>query len=130
MVQLQHKKSNNNTSKKRKQHSWQHYVCTVSHDEEMTNAIKRSMKETKQILHRTQDPANPHCHRAIVCTICDWFIIGIETIHKLTNNQISQLSNRLSVKTYKSYHGQVLKSKVRKQSQVYVNDLKDMLLSP
>jgi hypothetical protein len=93
-------KSNNNTSKKRKQQGWQHNVSTVCHNEEMTNAIKRSVKKAKQILHRTQDPANPHnCHRAIVCIICDWFIIGTETIHKLTNNQISQHSNRLSVQT-------------------------------
>ncbi len=39
---------------------------------------------------------------------------GTETIHKLANDQISQHSNRLSVKTYKSYCGQVLKPKVRK----------------
>jgi len=99
---------NDKTSKKRKWHGWQHNVSTVCHDKEMTNAIKRSMKKATRILHRTQDPANPHCHRAIVCIICDWFIIGTETIHKLTNNQISKHSNRLSVQTYKSYHGQVL----------------------
>ncbi len=95
----------------------------------MTNAIKPSMKKTKWIYHRTQDPANPHCHRAIVCIICDWFIIGRETIHKLTHDQISQHSNILSVQAYKSYHGQVLKPKVRKQYQVNVDGLKDMLLS-
>jgi hypothetical protein len=88
------------------------------------------MKEAKRILHRTQDSANPHSHRAIVCIICDWFIIGTETIYKLTNNQISQLSNRLSVKTYESYHGQVLKPEVRKQYQGNFDNLKDMLLSP
>jgi hypothetical protein len=123
-------KSNKNTSKKRKRQGQQHNVSTVCHDKEMTNAIKRSMKEAKQILHRTQDPAKPHCHRAIVCIICDWFIIGTEMIHKLTNDQISQHSNRLSVKTYKSYHEQVLKPKVRKQYQVNVDGLKDMLISP
>ena len=53
-------RSNNNTSKKRKWHGWQHNVSTVCHDEEMTNAIKHSMKKAKQILHRTQDPANSH----------------------------------------------------------------------
>ncbi len=123
-------KSNKNTSKKRKWHGRQHNVSTVCHDNAMTNAIKCSMKEAKRILHRTQDPANPHCHRVIVCIICDRFIIGTETIHKLTNNQISQHSNRLSVKTYESYHGQVLKPKVRKQYQVNVDGLKDMLLLP
>jgi hypothetical protein len=123
-------KSNKNTSKKRKRQGWQRNVSTICHDEEMTNAIKCSMKEAKQILHRTQDPENPRCHRAIVCIICDWFNIGTEMIHKLTNNQISQHSNRLSVKTYKSYHGQVLNPQVRKQYQVNVDGLKDMLLSP
>ncbi len=88
---------NNNTSKKRKRHGWQHDVSTVCHWEEMTNAIKRSMKKAKQILHRTQEPANPHCHRAIVHIICDRFIIGTETIRKLTNDQISKHSKRLSV---------------------------------
>jgi hypothetical protein len=65
----------------------------------MTNTIKGSMKKSKQILHRTQDPANPHCHRAIVCIICDRFIIGTETTHTLTNDQISKHSNRFSVQT-------------------------------
>jgi hypothetical protein len=71
-------KSNNNTSKKRKRQGLQHNVSTVCHDKETTNAIKFSMKKAKQILHRTQDPANPYCHRAIGCIICDWFIIGTD----------------------------------------------------
>jgi hypothetical protein len=123
-------KINNNTSKKRKRQGWQHNVSTVCHDEEMKNAIKCSMKKAKLISHRTQDPANPHCHREYVCTVCDWFIIGTETIHKLTNNQILQHSNRLSVQTYQSYHVQVLKPEVIKQYQVNVDSLKNMLLSP
>ncbi len=65
-------KSNGNTSKKRKRQGRKHNVSTVCHDEEMTNAIKCVMKKAKPILHRSQDPANPHCHRAIVCIICDW----------------------------------------------------------
>jgi hypothetical protein len=123
-------KNNGNTSKKRKRQGWQHNVSTVCHNEEMANAIERSMKKAKQILHRTHNPANPHCHRAIVCILCDWFIVGTETIHKLTNNQISKHSNRLSVQTYKSCHGQVLKPELRKQYQVNVDGLKDMLLLP
>jgi hypothetical protein len=120
---------NGNSSKKRKQHGRQHNGSTVCDDEEMTNAIKHSMKKSKQILHRTQYPANPHCHKAIVCIICDWFIIGTETIRKLTNDWIFKHSNRLSVQTYESYHGQVLKLELRKQYQVNVDGLKDMLLS-
>ncbi len=123
-------RSNDNTSKKRKRNGQQHNVSTVCYNEEMTNAIKCSMKKAKWILHRKQYPANPHCHRTIVCITCDQFIIGTETIHKLTNDQISKHSNRLSVQTYESYHGQVLKPKLRKWYQVNVDGLKDMLLSP
>ncbi len=65
-----------------------------------------------------------------LCALCDQFMIGTEMIHKLTNDQISQHSNRLSVETYESYHGQVLKPDVRNQYQVNVDGLKDMLLSP
>ena len=64
----------------------------------MTNVIDRAMKEAKQFLHRTRDPANPHMHRAIVCIICDHFIIGTETIHKLTKEDIGAHSGRLGVK--------------------------------
>jgi hypothetical protein len=52
--------------------------------DDMTNVIDRATKEVKQFLRRTWDPANPHQHRATVCIIYDCFIIGIETIHKLT----------------------------------------------
>ncbi len=75
------------------------------HIDEMPHAIERAMKEAKQILHRTQHPTNPHSHKAIVCIICDWFIIGTEKNHKLSRYQISQHSNRLSVKTYEAYYG-------------------------
>jgi hypothetical protein len=80
-------KSNNNTSKIRKGQGWQHNVSTVCHDKEMTNAIKRSTKKAKRILHRTQDPANPHCYRAIVRIKCDLVIIGTEMIDKLTTTR-------------------------------------------
>ncbi len=38
-------RSNDNPSKKRTRHGRQHDVSTVCNDEEMTNAIKRSMKK-------------------------------------------------------------------------------------
>ena len=82
-------------------------------DDEMQNAIEHAMKEAKQILQRTQNPTNPHSHKAIVCIICDRFIIGTEKIHKLSRNQISQHSNRLSVKTYETYYGVELKNELR-----------------
>ncbi len=58
-------------------------------DGDMENVINHSMKESLKYLHRTKDPENPLKHRAIVCIICDRFImIGIEAIHKLTKEQI------------------------------------------
>jgi hypothetical protein len=117
-------KSNINASMKRKRQ------LQISHDKEMSNAIERAMKEAKKILHRTQHPSNPLSHKAIVCIICDRFIIGTEKIYKLTKHQISQHSNRLSVKTYETYHGETLKVKLRKQYQVNGDKLNDLLLSP
>jgi hypothetical protein len=40
-------RSNDNTSKKRKRNGQQHNVSTVCYNEEMTNAIKCSMKKAK-----------------------------------------------------------------------------------
>ena len=97
--------------------------------DDMPHAIECAMKEAKQILHRTQHPTNPQSHKAIVCIICDRFIIGTETIHKLSTYQISQHSNRLSVKTYEAYHGVVLKDELIRQYQVKDESLKNLLLS-
>jgi hypothetical protein len=69
--------------------------------EDMTNVINWATKEAKQCLFRTQDPSNPHKHRAIVCIICDCFIIGIKTIYKLTKEDIQAHSKRLGVKSYR-----------------------------
>ncbi len=94
----------------------------------MTNVIDCATKEAKQFLHRTQDPRNPHKHRATVCIICDCFIIGTETIHKLTKEDIGVHSERLGVKSYEEYYQTTLKAEVMKQYQV--QGLQDMLLSP
>ena len=96
--------------------------------EDMTTVIDRAMKEARKFLHRTRDPANPHMHKAIVCIICDRFIIGTETIHKLTKEDIGSHSERLGVKSYKEYYQTTLKDKVRRQYQV--QGLQDMLLLP
>ena len=78
------RKGNDNALKKKKcQHQ-------VSHDKEMSNAIERAMKEAKQILHRTQHTTNPHSHKAIVCIVCDQFIIGTE---RFTNLQATRFLN-------------------------------------
>ena len=70
----------------------------------MTNVINCATKEAKQFLHRTQDPANPNMHRATVCIICNHFIIGTETIHKLPKEDIGAHSERLGVKSYEEYY--------------------------
>ncbi len=94
----------------------------------MTNVINHATKEAKQFLHRTPDPANPNMHRATVCVICNHFIIGTETIHKLTKEDIGVHSERLGVKSYEEYYQTTLKDKVKRQYQV--QGLQDMLLSP
>ena len=60
--------------------------------QDMATVIDRATKKAKQYLHRTRDQANVHMHRAIVCIICDRFIIGMETIHKLTKEDIGKHS--------------------------------------
>jgi hypothetical protein len=67
-------------------------------------------------------------HRAIVCIICDRFIIGTETIHKLTKADIWAHSGRLGVNSYEEYYHTTLKAEVKKQYQVH--GFQDMLLSP
>jgi len=101
---------------------------TQNNREEMTNVIDQATKEEKQFLHRTRYPVNPHRHRATVCIICNRFIIGTETIHKLTKKDIGAHSERLGVKSYKEYYQTTLKAEVKRQYQV--QGLTDMLLSP
>ncbi len=67
-------------------------------------------------------------HRATVCIICNRFIIGTETIHKLTKEDIGARSGRLGVKSYEEYYQTTLKAEVKRQYQV--QGLQDMLLSP
>jgi hypothetical protein len=98
------------------------------HGEDMTNVIDCTTKEAKHFLHRTQDPRNPHKHRATVCIICDHFIIGTETIHKLTKEDIAAHSERLGVKSIEEYYQTTLKTELKKQYQV--QGLQDMLHSP
>ena len=58
------------------------------------------IKEAKKYLHRTQHSLYPHKHKSIVCAICDRFIIGTETIHYLSKNNIIAHERRLSVESY------------------------------
>ncbi len=88
--------------------------------DDMTNVIDRATKEAKKNLHRTRDPANPHQHRATVCIICDCFIIGIETIHELTKEDICAHSKRLGVKSYEEYYQTTLNAEVKNNTKYKV----------
>ena len=110
--------------KRRKREEMRHQ--TQSNREDMTNVIDQATKETKQFLHRTRDPEKPHRHRTTVCIICNCFIIGTETIHKLTKKDIGAHSERLGVKSYKEYYQTTLKAEVKRQYQV--QGLTNMLL--
>jgi hypothetical protein len=78
-------------------------AVTEENNDGMTYVINRSMNGAKKILHRTQDTADtPHKQRAIECIICNCFIIGTETIHKLKKEEIFAHRKRLSVESYKS----------------------------
>ncbi len=88
------------------------------------------MKEANKILHRTQESDNSHKHKSIVCVICDWFIIGTETIHYLSKDRMGEHSNRLSVKNYKRNYGIELKTEARNQYLINDGNLKYLLHSP
>jgi hypothetical protein len=96
--------------------------------QDMANVIDCATKEAKQYLQRTRDPSNPHMHRAIVCIICDRFIIGTETIHKLTKEDIGKHSGRLGIKSYEEFYQITIKDEVKRQYRV--QGLQDLLLSP
>jgi hypothetical protein len=119
------RKIKDKTPKKRKRQSCQQDAVNVHDDKEMKRSVQRAIKEAKHILHRTQNHQAPRSHRAIVCIICNCFIIGIETIHKLKIDQIAKHSERLSVKKYEEHYGQALKAEVVKQYQVNVEGLKN-----
>ena len=93
-------------------------------------SIHHSIKNAKKYLHRTQDPKNPHRHRTIVCIIVDQFIIGTEGICKLTKDQISPHSKRLPVESYETFYETTLHTEMKRQYQVNIEGLKDLLLSP
>jgi hypothetical protein len=94
------------------------------------NAIHQSIKDANKFLHRTQAPKNSHRHKTIVCIICDQFIIGTEGIWKLTKDEISPHSKRLYVKSYETFYETTLHPEVKRQYQVNVEGLHDLLLSP
>jgi hypothetical protein len=86
-------------------------------------------KEALKFLHRTQNSGRPHKHKSIMCVICDRFIIGIETIHYLLKESITEHSHRISVKGYETYYGK-LTDEVKHQYMINDGNLRDLLLSP
>ena len=48
-------KNNDNALKKRRRQRQQQNFNTMPHDEEISHAIERAMKEAKQILHKTRN---------------------------------------------------------------------------
>lgn len=99
-------------------------------EDEMKKNIEYAVKDAKMVLHRTQHPTDPYLHQAIVCIICDTFVIGTESIHKLSYSQIIKHSHRLSVETYERFYHTKLKEDLKKQYRVNRDGLKDLLLSP
>jgi hypothetical protein len=118
------RKKTNRDCLRRKREEMRHQLQNDRRDcngKDMTNVIDCAMKEAKNILHRTRDPANPHMHKAIVCIICDHFIIGTETIHKLTKEDIGAHSERLGVKSYEELPNHTKRKRLRDntESKVY-----------
>jgi hypothetical protein len=73
----------------------------------------------------------PDACRAAVCVLCDRFIIGCESINKLTVESLCSQEKRISVKSYEDYHGVNLKKELVSQYQISGHEeLEGLLLSP
>ena len=103
---------------------------TVSTNVLSATDISCCIKQAKKFLQRTQDLSDPLKHKAIVCVICDRFIIGTETIHYLSTENIKIHRKRISVESYEKFYNTTLKPELR--NQYLINDiaLKELLLSP
>ncbi|KAL7451819.1 hypothetical protein ACHAWC_004215 [Mediolabrus comicus] len=77
-----------------------------------------------------QVDGKPDACRAAVCVLCDRFIIGCESIHKITVESLRSQEKRISVKSYEEYHGVNLKETLVSQYQISGHELKGLLLSP
>ena len=73
----------------------------------------------------------PHACRAAVCVLCDRFIIGCESINKLTVDSLCSQKKKISVESYQDYHGVNLKKELVSQYQISTHEeLEGLLLSP
>ena len=83
---------------------------------------------------RTHDQASmqvekkPNTFRVPVCVLCDRLIIGCETAHKITTEQLLSQGSRISVRSYEDHHQVVLKEDL--VSQYHINGFDGLLLSP
>ena len=75
-----------------------------------------------------QVDGNPNAFRAPVCVLCDRLIIGCESVHKISREQLLSQSSRVSVKSYEDYHQVILKEEL--VSQYHIDGLEGLLLSP
>ena len=67
-------------------------------------SIKNASDEALQYLHRTRVYDSKDKHLAIVCIVCDCFILGTETIKNITDYQLEQHRQRFSVDCYKKIY--------------------------
>ena len=136
------KRENESKERKRKRELMKiEHTKRQNHEEELADTtdstnvlsaidISCCIKQTKKYLQRTQDLSDPLKHKAIVCVICDRFIIGTETIHYLSTENIKIHKKRISVESYEKFYNTTLKPELR--NQYLINDiaLKELLLSP
>jgi hypothetical protein len=67
-------------------------------------------------------------HRALVCIVCDRFIIGMEPVFGITSEKLRKHTHRIGVASYNEYYGTTLKSELVRQYSV--EGLSGLLLSP
>ena len=100
------------------------YKIPVDTTDPIQQAYKHDQKEIMKV------DGNPNACRVAVCVLCDRFIIGCETVRKITQESLCSQSrrHRISVKSYEDYHQVKLKDKLILQYEV--SGLEGLLLSP
>jgi len=94
----------------------------------MKESIEKATKQAKKYLHRTKVDTRGLVHKAVVCIICDCFIMGTDSIRYLLPSVIKEHKHRIGVKSYEAYY----KAKLHKElvEQYHVRNLPGLLLSP
>ena len=89
--------------------------------------VKGSITRAAEYINRTSI-GNNGIHAALVCVVCDRFIIGMEKFHWLGKDVILEHQDRLSVRSYEAFHGVQLPEELKEQ--YAVQGLEGLLLSP